>query len=97
MQATSHNIKEFLTYQMSKPTATDTDRFIFLLLVLEPGLFHKAVQWVFPEKNATVTNDSPEALRRFATAYAEDISLPGAITIHPEKVDFTVAINALFL
>lgn len=97
MNETMNNIKEFLAYQMAKPTVPDTDRFIFLLLVLQPELFHKAAKWVFPEKNATLTNDSPEALRRFAIAYAGDISCPGVFTIQPDKVDYTSAVKALFL
>jgi len=97
MQPNVHDIKEFLNYQMTQPSASHTDRLVFLLLIQKPALFKKAAQWVFPEKNATVTNDSPRALWRFAKAHAEDLSLPGAVTINPEKVNYTVAVNALFV
>ena len=97
MRANINHIREFLTYQMSNPSTSDTDRLVFLLLVLEPELFHKAAQWVFPEKNATVTNESPRALQDFATEYAQELSLPGGAVIDPEKVDYTAAVNALFV
>ena len=97
MNPTMHNIKEFLTYQLSKPGISDTDRLVFLLLVLKPQLFKDAAQWVFSEKNATVNNDSPLALQSFARANKDVLFLPGCGPINPEKVDYTAAVNALFL
>ena len=97
MNANINHIKEFLTYQLSKAGASDTDRLVFLLLVLEPQLFNKAIQWIFPEKNATVTNETPGALQRFVKANAALLALPGAVSIDPDKVDYTAAVNALFL
>lgn len=97
MDANIHHIKEFLTYQMSNPATSDTDRLVFILLVLKPQLFKEAAQWVFPEKNATVTNESPLALQRFVRAHAEVLSLPGAVAIDPKKVNYTAAVSALFV
>lgn len=97
MNENTTNIKEFLTYQLSKPETSHTDRLVFLLLVLKPELFKDALQWVFPEKNASVTNESPLALHRFAKANAADLSFPGTGPIDPDKVNYTAAVNALFL
>lgn len=97
MSANISHIKEFLTYQLSKASASNTDRLVFLLLVLNPQLFKEAAQWVFPEKNATVTNESPRALQRFVKANADILALPGAVYVDPDKVNYTVAVNALFL
>lgn len=97
MQTSLNNIKEFLTYQISKTSTSETDRFIFLLQVLKPDLYEQALKSIFPDKNSTVSNDSPKELCRFAEHHHEAFSLPNGSKIDLERVNYAEVINTLFL
>ena len=88
MNANINHIKEFLIYQLSKASASDTDRVLFLLRVLKPELFRQALQWVFLEKNAKVSYESLQELPRFAEKHTGEFYIPGGNAIHLQWVDY---------
>jgi hypothetical protein len=97
METTNKQIIQFLTWMLEKENTPETDRLVFILTVLQPDLYKKAMQAIFPYRNSSPGVELSGRLRSFLKEHELRLAMPSGRIIMQEQVDFDEVILHLFL